>query len=258
MAFRRSPLRRRRMPLRRRANRPYRRKANALTVAKQALKLAKRTSFATTVEKYFTRVYDQDIAQTALVSDISSISNYTQIFAPAGSTTTNSGIIGNSFFLKSFKLFFDFHMDNANNEEETCNFSVAIVKPTKHFDEGISGTVVENALWYNTGAGQVVFDKRYLTVVRQKYFSLTMGGTSPGTAGESRKYFTWNIPVNKMVTKINSRMTGGTSWTSPASLQDRYYIVVVSDNTTADTENPRMNCTVLMTIRDQDQQIGTL
>lgn len=242
--------------MRRRAARRYPAKGGALAVAKRALKLAKAVSHETTSEKYFTRVFDQDIAQTAITTDLTSISNYTQIFAPAGAATNNSGIVGNSAYFKSLELFFDFHMDNLNNEEETVNLTVAVVKPTKAFDEGISGGVISQALWYNTGAGQCVFDKRYLQVVRQKYFSLTMGGTSPGTAGESRKYFKWYIPIRKMVTKINSRMLAADTWTSPASVQDRYYLIVVSDNTTVDTESPRANITSLLTIRDQDQQIG--
>lgn len=254
-AFSRSKRSYRKRPFRRSAKR-YTRKSGAYSLARKALSLARKTKDATVVRKYFTRVYDQDVAQTALVSDVTSIANYTQIFAPAGSSTNNSGIVGNHFTMKRLKFFFDFHMDNANNEEETCNFTVALVAPTKHFDEAISGSIVEAGLWYNTGAGQCVFDTRYLRVLRQKYFSLTMGGTSPGTAGESRKYFKWNLPWNKKVVKINSRMIGATSFTTPASVQDRIYLVVISDNTTVDTESPRMNATVLMEIEDQDQQIG--
>lgn len=248
--------RKRRFPARRK--RTYKKRASsALTVARKALSLARKTKQATVVEKYFTRVFDQDLAQTAIATDLTSISNYTQIFCPAGSSTNNSGIVGNSFRIKSFKLFFDIHMDNLNSEEETCNYTIAVVRPTKQFDEAISGGIVGQGFWYNTAAGQVVFDKRYLQVVRQKYFSLTMGGTTPGTSGESRKYFTWNIPVNRMVTKINSRMLAGDNWTTPANVQDRYYLIVVTDNSTADTENPRGNITSFMTIEDQDQQIGT-
>lgn len=225
--------------------RKNRTKRSAMSIAKRALTLAKKTSAATTETKYLALPLQQDIANTTNTWLSSLWVELTNIAAPQAPCFGTDAPTGNKSFLKYIKGFWEIHSDNVNNEEETINYTVSIVRPRKNWD-GLSATNPCEVY-----QGQVFWDPRRMEVLYQKHFTLTMGGTSPGTAGESRKYGRFFLPVNRMIRYTTQGVTGRQSGV-PADDQSRIYMTVHTDNTSVDTESGRFNGHVLSCYLDSD------
>ena len=112
---------------------------------------------------------------------------------------------------------------------------MAVWKHLPDWDNLASGSYVSSI------QGQAYLDPRVIKVLYYKHFTLTMGGTSPGTAGEMTKYGRYYIPVDKVIRLTGPTTTGVRTSGSPQNEQDKIYFGVWTDNTTADTENPRIN-----------------
>lgn len=235
---------------RRSVRKSMRSKGSALGVAKKALKLASQVANATTEIKYLSYSSTSDVAGTggflnsAIARELTDTQGTTALFMA-------DGLTGNKAFLKYLKGTWEIHMDSpVNNEEESCNFSVAVVKFKQDADLiSVSGTASNHV---SVIQGQTYFDPRMIKVLYYKHFTLTMGGTSPGTSGQMLKKGQFYIPVNKMIRLTQEGVAGQQTLSSTMSLQDRYYFLVYTDNTSADLENPRINFRTLSVFRDND------
>lgn len=232
-----------------RSKRSYRKKPakrNALAIANKALSLAKKTMMSSTETKYLSRTDDTDLAGSAALFGAAYAFDATDVGTFTARFGTDS-VTGNKSYLKYIKGYWDCHMDNVNNEEETVNLTLVVWRPRADFDTLQS---VETQVCYSSN-GQPFFNPRVVKVLHKKYFTLTMGGTSPGTAGESRKFGQFYIPINRMIRwAVNGAV--GASVNPPASFQDRIYISWYTDNSAVDTESPRLNMHTLACYRDVD------
>lgn len=225
-------------------------KSNALTIAKKALKLVTQTTKATVETKYLSFNDALDLVNNAvtawgscLAREITSLAGTTPLF-------NSDPITGNKVYLKGVKGLWEIHMDNINNEEETCNFTVAVVSARQDADTIVANGNVSSHV--STIQGQTFFDPRYFRIHYYKHFTRTMGGTSPGTAGEMLKHGKFYIPINKMVRLTSEGTTGSQTNSSPVSFNDRMWFVVFTDNTAADTESPRINYRTMLIAKDVD------
>lgn len=220
------------------------RQSSALGVAKKALKLAASVANSTTEIKYLSWNAAADIYNNgsgvwgaALNRQLTDTNNTTALFGA-------DGLTGNKAFLKYVKGTWTIDMAN---EEEACNFTVAVIKPRADFD------TVTGATHASVIQGQAYFDPKMWKVLYYKHFALYPGGSlSGGQGGPSCMYGKFYIPVKKMVRFVNEGASGEQTNTSPASWQDRLYFVVYTDNAQLDAENPRINCRTLTVYRDND------
>lgn len=229
-----------------RMRRRVRGQGRALAVANRALALAKRTMMSTSETKYLSRVDDTDLAGVGALFDAAYSFQVTDLSGLTPRFGTD-GVTGNKTFLKYIKAYWEVHMDNVNNEEETVNLTLLVWKPRADFDN-LSTTTTPIVY---TANGQPFMNPRLVQVLHKRYFTLTMGGTSPGTAGESRRFGQFYIPVNKMIRHETQGLTGQVV-SAPASFQDRYYVSWYTDNTATDTESPRLNMHTIACYRDVD------
>lgn len=233
-----------------------RKQSTGLALARRALKVATQVANASTETKYFSLQSLADLAGSGgFLSDaynleLTNTAGYTPIFG-------TDHLHGNKAFLKYIKGTWDIHMDNVNNEEETVNFTVAVVKLRQDVDASLFLAAGAPALSSHVSSiqGQAYYDPRFFKVCYYKHFTLTMGGTSPGTAGECRRYGKFFIPVRKMIRFTRAAHVGDQNNTYPASAQDRYWFVVHTDNSSADTESPRMNARFMTVYRDSDTNV---
>lgn len=224
---------------------------SALVVAKQALRLAKSNAAAATETKFLSYAQQADVinngvgnfGNAAISRQLTNLSGTTALF-------NSDPITGNKAYLKGHKITWEIHMDNLNNEEETVNFTVAVVSLKKQSDDMIQNTTTNEHV--STIQGQTYYDPRYFKIHYYKHFTRTMGGTSPGTAGESTKTGSCYIRVNKMIRWTQEGVSGAQTTSGPLSFQDRLYFLVHTDNTSADSENPRINYRVMSIYRDVD------
>lgn len=223
----------------------YRTKRTAMSIAKRALTLAKRTYGATTEVKYMALPLQQDIANTVNTWQSSLYAELTNLASPNVPIFGTDGPIGNKTFLKYIKGTWEIHSDNIQSEEETINYTVSVVRPRKDWDLSTSQDPCQ------VYQGQVFWDPRRIEVLYQKHFTLTMGGTSPGTAGESRRYGRFFIPVNRMLRFSTWGATGRQTGT-PVDQQQRIYMVVHTDNTSVDLESGRLNAHIISAYLDAD------
>lgn len=259
---------------RRRYRRKYgrRMRGRRTSMAKKAFRLAKRIANHTEETKYFRRSLDTDLVsgggagivgggigsvKYAALVELTDLSAYSNAF-PGVYGGLNQATQGNKIYFKRATAKWEIHMDNTNNEEETCNFTVAVVSVKRDLDGAIVA-YSDDANWNSKNAilgalndvttspadGQVIFDPRFVKVHYYRHFTRTMGGTSPGTAGESTRYGRFKIPINKM---MRYNRTQGI----PCEEQERLFFAVFTDNSSLDTENPRMNATFFATIKDTD------
>lgn len=224
-------------------------KRSAIGVAKKALKLASQVANASTEIKYLSYSEQADVAgssnylNSAIARELTNTTGTTPLFM-------SDGLTGNKAFLKYLKGTWEIHMDNTNNEEETVNFTVAVVKFKQDADQTVYAGTITNHL--SVVQGQTYFDPRFFKVVYYKHFTLTMGGTSPGTSGQMLKKGRFYIPVNKMIRLSQEGVAGQQTSSTTMSAQDRFYFLVYTDNTSLDTENPRINYRTLSVFRDND------
>lgn len=234
---------------RRSVRKSMRSKRSALGVAKKALKLASQVANASTEIKYLSYSTQSDVAGSGdfLNSAVSRELTFT------GGTTPlfmSDGLTGDKAFCKYVKGTWEIHMDNTNNEEETCNFTVAVVKFKQDADQTLFSGTLSNHV--SVIQGQTYFDPRMIKVLYYKHFTLTMGGTSPGTSGQMLKKGRFYIPVNKMIRLSQEGVAGQQTSSVPMSAQDKIFFLVYTDNTALDTENPRINYRTLSVYRDND------
>lgn len=223
-----------------------RKTSSALTVAKRALKVATQVAKGATETKYLSYSLTSDIAGTggalnsAILRDLTSTVSTTPLF-------DSDPLSGNKAFLKYVKGTWEIDMAN---EEECVNFTVAVFK-LKSDMEGI-GTNMTNHV--STIQGQAYFDPRFIKVLYYKHFAMYPGGSlntdrSGGTAVRTGSFF---IPVNKMIRFTDQGASGQQNDDYTLSYQDRVYFAVYTDNTSIDTENPRINLRTLSCWRGTD------
>lgn len=230
-------------------------KKSAMAVAKKALSLVKQAHGATVETKYLSYNTATDLTATG-ASAYGSAALQLQMVNASWTPLFGAGYItGNKSYLKYIKGTWEIHMDNVNNEEETVNFTIAVVRPRADFDNTVSSSA-----HISTIQGQTYYDPRIYKLLYYKHFTLTMGGTSPGTAGESRRFGTFYIPVNKMIRwDPQSSDTGSGADTvrlvgTPMSNQDQIRFLVHTDNSSVDTESPRLNLRLMAVYKDNDLQ----
>lgn len=212
-------------------------KRGGLTLAKLAQQV-KQIKAASTVTKYFAMAGDTDVASQTNIANLIDVSNWSPIFDSAP-------IEGDKFFHRYMEIIWEAHCDNLNNEEETTNHTILVVQPTRNMETGSYPT---GADIFTTNGQARVNPQRWKTIYR-KHFVLTMGGTSPGTAGESAKSGKIFIRTNRNMVRTPGF---GNSPGLPNDSSSRYFLLWVTDNTSADTENPRMNWSVIHSILDND------
>lgn len=221
------------------------RKSSAIGVAKKALKLATKVANASTETKYLSYAVQTDLAGSG--GTFNDAFNR-QLTSTAGTTVlfNSDPLQGNKSYLKYIKGTWEIHMDNVNNEEETVNFTVAVIKFRQDADNMTSTNHV------STIQGQAYYDPRYCKLLYYKHFCLTGGGVQPAVTGPWVKTGHFYIPVKKMIRWANEGGAGGQTSTTPMSEQDKIYFIVHTDNTSADLENPRMNLRTLSVYLDND------
>lgn len=241
--------RRRRIPRKGRKTmkrRLYKRKSSALGVAKKALKVATQVAKGATETKYLSYSSVSDVAGTggamnsAIIRDCTSTVGTTTLF-------DSDPLSGNKAFLKYIKGTWAIDMAN---EEEAVNFTVVAFK-LRADCEGI-GSAMSNHV--STIQGQAYFDPRFIKVLYYKHFAMYPGGSlntdrSGGTAIRTGHFF---IPVNKMIRFTDQGVSGAQTDDYTLSYQDRVYFAVYTDNTSVDTENPRINFRILSCWRGTD------
>lgn len=237
---------RRRYPRKPKAKGGVRKRSTALTMAKKALRQVKQLASSTQETKFLSYASQADLVNNgagygcALLRELTSTAGTTPLF-------NSDPVTGNKAYFKGAKVTWEIHMDNLNNEEETCNFTVAVIKPKSEAD-GLNYlndhvSVIQ---------GQTYFDPRMFSIVYYKHFTLTMGGTSPGTAGEMLKSGSFYVPMNKLV-RFTSQGVAGSISSTPSSVQDKYFFVVYTDNVATDgLESPRINYRSMLIVRDVD------
>lgn len=239
---------RRGVPIRKRMTK--RKPQSALAVAKKALRLAGTLTKSVQETKYLSFAEQADVINnatgtwgSAILRHITSTTGTTPLF-------NSDPLTGNKAYYKGCKITWEIHMDNVNNEEETCNFTVAVVQLRSDVDVAFNaGTLGQHV---STIQGQTYFDPRYFKVRYYKHFTRTMGATSPGTAGEMLRWGSMYIPINKMVRLSQEGAAGGQTNSSPSSIQDQLYFLVFTDNTAIDTESPRINYRTMLICKDVD------
>ena len=221
--------------LRRRKTRTGRKKAtSALVVAKQALRLAKSTASAATETKFLSYAQQADVINNG-TGNFGGAAINRLLTTTAGTTAlfNSDPITGNKAFLKGHKITWEIHMDSPNNEEETVNFTVAVVSLKKQADDMIQGGTTNEHI--STIQGQTYYDPRLFKIHYYRHFTRTMGGTSPGTAGEMLRTGSCYLRVNKMIRWTQEGATGAQTNSYPLSFQDRLYFLVHTDNTAVDS-----------------------
>lgn len=226
------------------------RKSNALTIAKKALKLAIQTTKSTVETKYLSYSETSDLVNNAVTAWGSAIAREVTSLASTTPLFNSDPVTGNKTYYKGIKGTWEIHMDNTNNEEETVNFTVAVVSARQDADLIVAGGNVSSHV--STIQGQAYFDPRYFRLHYYKHFTRTMGGTSPGTAGEMTRTGKFYVPINKMIRLTSEGTTGAQTNSSPVSFNDRMWFVVFTDNTSADLENPRINYRTMLICKDLD------
>lgn len=229
-----------------------RKRASTSTVAmaKKALRIAKRLQGSVEETKYLSYNDNLDLVNNG--SGTWGAAVFRQITSTAGTTPlfNSDPITGNKAYLKGAKLTWEVHMDSANNEEETCNFTVAVVKAKSEADSVFAiGTAGQHV---STIQGQTYFDPRYFKILYYKHFTRTMGGTSPGTSGEMLRWGSCYIPMNKLVRLTQEGNPGAQTSSAPSSFQDQYFFLVFTDNTSGDLESPRINYRTMLIAKDVD------
>lgn len=242
----------------RRYRRRYVRRLSKRTsvVAKKALRLATRLASHTEETKCFRRGVTADIINNgagdgfAIWENVSAILN-TDVILFNGDGGLPQFIHGNKYYHKRSLVRWEIHLDNTNNEEETVNFTVALLSFKRDADNTIATTNYKSAMGKFTDRfqGQAFFDPRFVKIHKYKHFTLTMGGTSPGTSGQMLKRGCFTINRNKMVRRANALADNGAY---PTDFQELLFFVVLTDNVSTDLENPRINYTVVNTIKDTD------
>lgn len=232
------------------------RKPNALAVAKRALKLAGQVANGTVETKYLSYSETSDLVNnaqpfwgSAIGRELTSLNGTTPLW-------NASYLTGNKAYFKGVKGTWEIHMDSLQNEEETVNFTVAVIQPKSDADRIFNASGVSATSHISTIQGQTYFDPRYFKIHYYRHFTRTMGGVQPGTAGESLAKGSFYIPINKMVRLSNEGATGSQSSGSPVSTQDRMYFFVSTDNSSVDLENPRINYRTLLIAKDVDFNSG--
>lgn len=252
---RRANLRRRRLGGVRKYKKRYA-KPRAMAVAQAALQAVKKLEKTTVAYKWFAKATNQDLAVNAMADKNSGEAFRCELTNTNGFSAiwNTGGLHGNGAFLNYMKGTYEIHHDNIQSEEETCNYTVMIWRPKKNMDQ----------IWFQDGdlnaqciyrdqPGQVYLNPQLCHVLYRKHFTLTMGGTSPGTAGESRRYGKFYVPYNKYIRFRNQIGTGGDKTdVYPATLQDRVFFSIWTDNTGADLEYPRLNFSALQKWKDSD------
>lgn len=222
-------------------------KSSAMAVAKSALRRVKALTASTQETKFLSYNLAADLVNngsgygSAIFHELTSLNGKTALF-------NSDPVTGNKVYMKGVKGTWEIHMDNVNNEEETCNFTVAVIQPKSEADS------LQWASHISTIQGQTYFDPRIFKIHYYKHFTRTMGGTSPGTAGEMLRWGKFYVPMNKLVRfvseGVSGAQTGGDAY--PSSVQDRYFFCVFTDNTAVDTESPRINFRTMTICRDAD------
>lgn len=242
-----------------RSSRSMRRRGNRTArTARRALQLAKRIANHSEETKYFGRGVTADLinngagGKCAVFDELTEIKLTDTALFYENLGTAKQPIIGNKYYHRKCVVRWEVHMDNTNNEEETVNFTVAVVKMKRDADRSIQSYGFPQCIGNHTSVfnGQALFDMRYVKVLYYKYFTRTMGGTSPGTAGESTRYGKFCIPINKMMRRAGAVIENYSAY--PVDNQDRYFFVVFTDNTSTDTENPRINYSIMNVVKDTD------
>lgn len=217
--------------------RPTYRRKPVTTIAKLARAVQALKSGVVTT-KYFYQSGAQDLAGQNNIAPLMSTNNWSPVF-------DSTPIEGDTALHKYMELIYDVHCDNTNNEEETTNHTILLCSPTRN------NTVNGNS--YPSGTsdiytfqGQARLNPQKWKTLYRKHFTITMGGTSPGTAGESRKY-------GRIFLKTNKKLylsAGGTG--APGSVENRIFFLWITDNASGDLENPRLNWSVMHCVQDGD------
>lgn len=246
---------------RRRLTRKFGRRMSARrpSLAKKAYRLAKRIAAHSEETKFFRRGVAADVnngavSKFAIFEQLTATTNNDTVLFSNDYSAKGEKILGNKYFHKRTQVRWEIHMDNINNEEETCNFTVAVIQPKKDADTEIQTANNEAAAmskFTDVYQGQAFFDTRFVKIHYYKHFTLTMGGTAPGTSGEMLKKGIFKKSLNKMMRRWYDTSFDSTLGV-PIDYQSRLYFVVLTDNAAIDTESPRINYSVVNTIKDTD------
>lgn len=167
--------------------------------------------------------------------------------------TDTNDLIGDKVRLISLSSHVHISLENVDNEEATTNFSVFLVSLKDSSGGMIDRTTGFLALTanqdYYSHFGWAYLNKDRFNIHHYKHFTLTNYGTALTSSGAQSKYgtdidFDWKTPVNKII--YANQPGNDTNQTSPfnnlyqADPSQNYYIIVFTDNLSADSESPLM------------------
>lgn len=238
-----------------RPRRTYRKKAgarkytrkprSALAVARRALKLAKVATESASEVKYFTYQTDTNISQPLTTGNYGLAAHAQHLCVTSGwSEMFSCGPLrGNKAYLKWIKGAWSINM---HDEEEACNFTVAVIKKKADTD------YTDISRFIDTRNGVAFYDPRHLKVCYYKQFELypggSLGGDRSGTVIKNGKFY---LPINKMI-RFDTQGSTGTQTSEPQSYQDQYFFLVHTNNQSVDLENPKLSLNLMAAWRDTD------
>lgn len=217
-------------------------KRKADSAVKALARKVSRLERSTHIPKYFRQQVQSDVAGNLLLFRLNDPSQWTSIF-------NSSALSGKRAIHKYMDINWEIHCDSANNEEETTNHTLIVCQPSKWNDSTAVDASNLGTADYYVYQGQARMNPLRWKVLYRKHFTITMGGTAPGTAGESRKYGRMLLRTNKLLFNTGS---SGLSGQTLEKNQDRIFFLWFTDNTTADTESPRINASVVHRVDDDD------
>jgi len=200
----------------------------------------------------FTQTGNDSIVGDLTYIRLSDFQNWSVCF---GSTANDSE--QNKMIHKSFGMDLRVTLENSiNNEENTTGFTVMLVSLKdeigSNFDPNTSDlNSLNQPNHYIIREGMVLVNKKVFNIHKQKRFTLSNYGTALTTSAAQTQYGTdcrwyWKLSPNKVVTNPYG------DWKSLRSAGDpskTYYLLIFSDNSSADLENPNIKYNIVHTVK---------
>lgn len=231
MAFRRAG-RGAKMPVRRRAGA----KKGVPTVASLArqVKALKRESQIALEFQQYANGGATDLTTDPAVINLNNFTSWTHLWPTVNTATHNTR---SKMYWLGFKFDFNVTLDNINNEEGEIQFTAFIVSTKDAAGSTLITTPLTNNVDYTMTGGMAMMNPKKFKVHWQRRFTLT-GGDGPDMQADRCLYRSGGyIKVRKMIEATDDDWRGLSNSPDPS---DNYYFIVLSNNDSADLENPRL------------------
>lgn len=184
------------------------------------------------------------------VLNLSAFSSFSDLF---GSSSNDD--VANKIVHKSFGIDMYLTLESTVNEPDTTMFTIFLVSLKDSigpaFNSSTGALSLSNGQHYSIQGGMALLNKKCFTIHKTKRVVLSNHGTSLAnpsaqTQGGTDWRHYWRIPVNKMITNPIG------DWKALGTAQDpskQYYLLVFSDNSGVDLQNPRFNYNIVHTMK---------